>query len=172
MVRTRTSETGTDGAARARDCGFTLLELILVLVVMTLALAVAYPSMSRGRNAFHMRAVARDVIGVLRLARETAVTEQKIMMVVIDSQAQQVTVSDEVGEGARSFHPPADVKVEGVAAAGAAVQGPVAIHFLSNGSAEDAQIVLTSDRGTTMKIVLDPITGLAQVATEEGTRTP
>ena len=167
------SETGIEARARTRDGGFTLLELMLVLVVMTLAMAVAFPSMSRGRSAFHLRAVGRDVISALRLARETAVTEQKIMMVVINDQTQQVTVSDEVGDGARSFTPPSDIRIQGIAANGEPqLQGPLAIHFLSNGCAEEAQVLLTSDRGATLRIVLDPITGLARVATEEGARTP
>jgi len=167
------SGTGIEGGARTHDRGFTLLELMLVLVVMTLAMAVAFPSMSRGRSAFHLRAVARDVISTLRLARETAVTEQKIMMVVIDDQTQQVTLSDEVGDGARSFTPPSDVRIQGISADGEQrPPGPLAIHFLSNGCAEEAQVLLTSDRGSTLRIVLDPITGLARVATEAGARTP
>ncbi len=67
-MKTRMSEVGTESGARFRDGGFTLLELIMVLLVMTLAMAVAYPSMSRGRNAFHLRAVGRDVISALRLS--------------------------------------------------------------------------------------------------------
>lgn len=172
-VKVRKSETGNEPCARPRDRGFSLLELVLVLVVMSLVMAVTYPALSRGRTAFHLRAIGRDVINALRVARETAVTEQKVMMVTIDSQTQQVTVSDDVGDGARTFQPPADVRILGLTSAGEEMlQDPLRIRFLPNGSSEDAQILLRSETGASLKIVLDPITGGAQVAPSQGEKAP
>ena len=145
-VRTLTSATGSKASARSGDRGFTLLELALVLVVMSLVAALTYPAMLRGRTAFHLRAVGRDVIGSLRFARETAVTEQKVMMVQVDSQAQRLTVSDDVGDGARSLAMPGDVRLEVASNSGDAVpNGQIMIRFLPNGSADDAQILLRSE---------------------------
>jgi len=172
-VKARKSETGNETSSPRGERGFSLLELILVMVVMSLVMAIAYPSMSRGRTAFHLRAVARDVINSLRVARETAVTEQKVMMVLIDAQAQQVTVSTDVGEDARTFHPPDDVKVTGLTSAGEEVlQSPLSIRFLPNGSSDDALILVKADTGAYLKIVLDPIIGSARVLSNEEAKTP
>jgi type II secretion system protein H len=172
-VKERKSETGNENSSLRRERGFSLLELILVMVVMSLVMAIAYPSMSRGRTAFHLRAVARDVINSLRVARETAVTEQKVMMVLIDAEARQVTVATDVGEDARSYHPPDDVKVTGITSEGEELlQGPMSIRFLPNGSSDNALILVKADTGANLKIVLDPIIGSARIQTSEEAKTP
>ena len=171
-MRTPILSTGSEARTCGRDRGFTLMELVLVLLVMSLVMAVTYPALSRGRMAFHLRGVGRDVVNTLRFARETAVTEQKVMMVVIDSQAQQITVSDDVGDGARSFAPPSDIKIQCLTGSGEAdMEGPMRIRFLPNGSSDNAQILLKSDTGATLKIVTDPLTGSARVVTDQAEKT-
>ena len=169
-MKTLTSETGNRAAVPPGDRGFTILELVLVLVVMSLVAALTYPALLRGRTAFHLRAVGRDVIGSLRYARETAVTEQRVMMVQVDSQAQKLTVSDDVGDGARSLALPADVRLEVPSTSGVSIpNGRLVIRFLPNGSADDAQFLLRSSTGAAMKVVTDAITGMARIlaATED-----
>ena len=152
-----------------RERGFSLLELILVLVVISVVAAVTYPAMSRGRTAFHLRAVSRDVISSLRYAREVAVTQQKVMIALIDGQSQRVTVSDEVGDGSRSFALPTDVAIQGMTGEGVEMlQGPLRIRFLPNGSADDAQIALKAENGASVRITMDPITGAARILTDQG----
>jgi general secretion pathway protein H len=168
-VKVAKSATGSDFRTRRQDQGFTLLEVILVLIVMTLVMALTYPSLMRGRTAFHLRAIGRDVISSLRAARETAVTEQKTMMVTIDRQNQKVILSDEVGDGARSFQPPSDVTVVGLTNTGEEMtQEPLTIRFLANGSSEPAQIRVQSETGASLRIVLDPITGSARMLLNQG----
>jgi type II secretion system protein H len=179
-VTTPILRTGNEAGARRRNGGFTLVEIVIVLLVMCLVAAITYPSIARGRTAFHLRAVGRDVIGAMRLARETAVTEQKVMVVQIDSQSQRITVSDEVGEGARSMSMPSDVRIEGVTrskegdatTAAQANLDPLLIRFLPNGSAESALMMLVADTGASLKIATDPITGSARVVPNQGTRVP
>jgi type II secretion system protein H len=172
-VKVTKSVTGSEAPTQTRESGFSLLELILVLVVMSLVLTMVYPSMSRGKTAFHLRAVGRDVVNALRVARESAVTEQKVMLVLVDSQAQQVTVSDEVGDGPRTFHPPDDVKILGLSGTGEEQpQGQLVIRFLPNGSSEDAQILVKADSGASLRIILDPITGGARILSTAGEKAP
>ena len=169
-VKTLTSETGNRAAAPSGNRGFTLLELALVLVIMSLVAVLTYPALLRGRTAFHLRAVGRDVIGSLRFARETAVTEQRVMMVLVDSKAQRLTVSDDVGDGARSLDLPGDVRLELALVSGVEMQdGRLVIRFLPNGSADDAQFLLRSKTGATVKVVTEAITGVARIlaATED-----
>ncbi len=172
-MKTPTLPTGSRAAFRRRAAGFSLLELLLVLLVIGLVISITYPSMSRGRAAFHLRAVGRDVIAALRLARETAVTEQKVMMIRIDNQAQQVTLSDDVGEGARSFALPGDVRIETVPGTLETQVVPVRrILFLPNGSAEDVEILLTAGTGASLKIVTDAVTGSARILSNQEMRVP
>ena len=172
-VKVTKSVTGNEASTQTREGGFSLLELILVLVVMSLVLAMVYPSMSKGKTAFHLRAVGRDVVNALRIARESAVTEQKVMLVLVDAQAQQVTVSDEVGDDPRTYQPPSDVKILLWTGTGEErPQGSLAIRFLPNGSSEDAQILVKADSGASLRVILDPITGGARILLTAGEKAP
>jgi prepilin-type N-terminal cleavage/methylation domain-containing protein len=153
---------------RLRDQGFTLLELIIVVLVIALVLAVSYPSLSRGTAAIHMRATARDILNVFRYAREKAVTEQTGMQVAVNRDKQELVLSDDLGEGSRSYVLPHDVKIRRMALAGTEVMdGPLIVRFLPNGSAENAEVLLQSDNGSELRIVTDPITGGARVQSGE-----
>jgi len=153
---------------RSRDRGFTLLELMIVVLVMALVLAVAYPSLSRGTAAIHMRATARDILNVFRYAREKAVTEQTGMQVAVLRDKQELVLSDDLGDGSQSYALPHDVKIQRLALAGTeVVDGPLIVRFLPNGSAESAEVLLKSDNGSELRIVTDPITGGARVQSGE-----
>ena len=153
--------------------GFTLLELVVVLVIMGIAVAVIYPSLSRGMAGFNLRASGRDVLGCLRYAREKAITEQSALTVIVDKDTQTVRLGDEFGDGTRTLQLPSDVKIHRMALAGQEVfEGPLVIRFRSNGSSQQAEIILASSRGGTVNIVTDPITGGARIVIdqERGTR--
>jgi prepilin-type N-terminal cleavage/methylation domain-containing protein len=156
-----------------RERGFTFLEIILVLTIMTLAMALTYPAFLRSRNAFHLRAVGRDVMNAIRVARESAVTEQKTMLLTIDNQNRKFVVSDDIGEDAREYHPPDDVAIVALdPATGEELKDPLAIRFLSNGSSESAQVLVRSETGAWLKIELDPITGSGQMILNQGNHQP
>lgn len=145
----------------------------MVIIVMGLAVAISYPALSRGTAAFHLRATGRDILNILRYAREKAITEQKSMMVTVDWQSQQVILSDEVGDGARSYSLPRDVKIQGIFLAGQELRDdPLMIRFRTNGSSENAEILLMSDKGGVLKVVTDPITGGARIQTTQGENVP
>ena len=168
-MKTPMLRTGNRGRTARSAGGFTLLELILVLVVISLVAAITYPSMSRGRTAFHLRAVGRDVISTFRVARETAVTEQKVMKVSVDGGARKLTLSDEIGEGTRSYQLPRDVAIAVLTDAGEPwLQGPLDFRFLPNGSADAGRIQLKSDNGALLIIEIDPILGIAKLLSDQG----
>ena len=147
--------------------GFSLLELVMVLVVIALVLAVTYPALLRGGAALHLRASGRDVLSTLRYAREKAVTQQTGSRVVLDRETQTVTLTDDLGDGSRSFSLPRDVKIYRLALAGVEVaQGPLVVRFLPNGSCENAEILLRSDAGAILRVVTDPMTGGARIVTD------
>jgi general secretion pathway protein H len=159
-------------SGRKRSAGFTLLELIMVIVVIALGIAISFPALSRGTSALHLRSAGRDVLNVLRYAREKAITEQREMHLVAEKQGRQVVLTDELGEGGRPHALPRDIIVDSVFAGGEEInEGPLVIRFLPNGSSTPATIVLKSDAGGYLRIVTNPITGGARLLSgQEGTR--
>jgi prepilin-type N-terminal cleavage/methylation domain-containing protein len=148
--------------------GFSILELIVVLVVIGIVVAVIYPALSRGMAGFNLRASGRDVLGCLRYAREKAITEQSALKVIVDKAANTVRLADEFGDGTRTLQLPSDVKIDRMALGGREVHdGPLVIRFLSNGSSQQAEIILASARGGTLNIVTDPITGGARILSNQ-----
>jgi prepilin-type N-terminal cleavage/methylation domain-containing protein len=153
----------------SRDQGFTLLELLMVVLVIALVLAVSYPSLSRGSAALHLRATGRDILNTFRYAREKAVTEQTGMMVTVDRDKQELILSDNLGDGARRYILPQDVKIQRIALAGAEIlEGPLIVRFLPNGSSDRAEVLLRSDAGSFLRIISDPITGGARIESGSG----
>jgi prepilin-type N-terminal cleavage/methylation domain-containing protein len=171
---TTTSAAGNESSMNSsRDQGFTLLELMIVVLVVALVLAVSYPSMLRGSTALHLRATGRDVLNTFRIAREKAVTEQIRMMVTVDPATQKLVLSDDLGDNARTYLLPRDVKIRRITRAGAEIlQGPLVVRFLPNGSSDNAEITLESDAGAFLRIISDPITGGARIESGQGRNLP
>jgi general secretion pathway protein H len=149
----------------SRDGGFTILELILVLVIITLVMAVAYPSLSRGSTALRLRAAGRDIMNTFRYAREKAVTEQMGMKVAVDKEKQKLILSDYLGDGARTYDMPKDVRIQRIALGGneIAVDVGMIVRFLPNGSCDSAEVLLQNERGAWLRVVTDPMTGGARI---------
>ncbi len=149
--------------------GFTLLEVALVVIIIAVVLTVSYPALSRGSAALRLRTTGRDVVNAMRLAREKAITEQNEMRVVADRSGEKILLTDELGAGVRTYALPREIKFGRLVLAGQEVlEGPMVIRFLSNGSCENAEITLVSSKGSSMKIVSDPITGVARMVQVTG----
>ncbi len=154
---------------RHSDQGFTLIELIVVVLVISLAVGLAYPSLSRGTSSLHLRTSARDVLNTFRYAREKAVTEQSGMCVAVYKDKQQFVLTDNFGEGNRSYILPRDVKIQRMTLAGNEVrEDPMTVRFLPNGSSDDAEVLLKSDTGSFFRVFTDPITGGARIEQGSG----
>jgi general secretion pathway protein H len=154
---------------RSKDPGFTLLELLVVVLVVSLALGLAYPALSRGSAAIRLRTTARDILNTFRYAREKAVTEQTGMRVAVDRDKQELVLTDDFGEGSRRYVLPKDVRIERLAIAGAEVaDGPLLVRFIPNGSSDEAEVLLRSKTGSSLRVLTDPITGGARVESGQG----
>ena len=159
--------------SRSRPEGFTLLEVMLVLMIMVFVVAITYPSLTRGMSSLHLRASGRDILNTMRIAREKAITEQKMMIVAVDPRNQKVVLSDAVGDGARTYDLPRGIKISRVLLAGEEVRDtPLMIRFMTNGSCENAEIQIASDKGGTLTLVTDPITGGARIQSSPQENTP
>ena len=68
---------------------------------------------------------------------------------------------------------PDDVKIQRIALGGTEVlEGPMAVRFLPNGSADGAEVLLKSDKDSFLRIVTDPITGGARIESNRGENFP
>lgn len=154
-----------------RNRGFSLLELLVVVLVLGLVLAVAYPSLSRATSTLHLRSAARDVLNSFRYARERAVAEQKTMVVTVDREKRTLRLSNDLGDGGRTYTLPNDVQIRRLTAGGdEAVENSLTIRFLPNGSAEKAEIALGVDAGRTLRVITDSISGGARIESGGGAR--
>ena len=139
--------------------GFTLLELLVVLTLLGLILALAAPRVGVGLPAVSARAAAADVVAALQSARSRALTEQRTVAVVVDSEARSVTVEKE----RRVLRSGAEVRVVGAREA----QSRLSFYPDGSSSGGELQVGHTTHR---FRIDLDWLTGRVQVSrgTEDG----
>lgn len=145
----------------------------MVILVISLTLAITYPVLSRGGSSLRLRASGRDLVNLMRYAREKAITEQKGMMVLADREAGRIILSNESGEGVHTLQLPREVRIQRLALEGQEImQGPMLVHFLSNGSSDNAELVLIADNGAMLRVFTDPITGGARIQLGSGETSP
>ena len=158
----------------ARRCeGLTLLELVIAVFIISAAVGVSIPALTRGRSSLSLRAAGRDLVSVMRYAREKAVTNLEEVHLVLDRESHTVSFWSEGGEGKRNLALPRQVRFESFARSGEPiVEGPLIIRFLPNGSAEAAEVLLRADNGAALGVATDPITGGARVVRSDGVRKP
>lgn len=139
--------------------GFTLFELLLVLFLAGLVAALALPSFSGALSQARFRGGAMEVRAVFSLARTLSASQARTRTVVLS-----------LGNGAFGVEGEAKrVLPEGVTFSSVLVGNePVAqetarIRFFPDGSADETEIVLLSPDGGRLGVVVDPLTGIAEV---------
>lgn len=80
-------------AARARNRGFTLMELLLVLVLLGIAYGLAAPMLSSGSVGLDIKSGVRQLAAGVRKARSIAVTERREAVLTLDVEAKQFSVT-------------------------------------------------------------------------------
>jgi general secretion pathway protein H len=163
--------TGPDKFMKAaKETGFTVLEILLVVLVIALAMAVSYPSFSRGSARLHLQACSRDVLNTFRYAREQAVTEQTQMIVTVDKDNQELTLSNTLGDDPKTYTLPEDVRIVRIALGGDEVlDSTMTVRFLPNGGADSAEVLLSLESGAQLDVITDPLTGGARIESAQGT---
>lgn len=75
---------------RARETGFSLVELIVVIVLLGIVAAVAVPRWLGG-SGFEERAVRDQIVGALRYAQKSAIAARRTVCVTFSSTPSQVS---------------------------------------------------------------------------------
>jgi len=140
--------------------GFSLLELVVVLLLAGLLMSVVIPSVSGTLESSRLRSSAAEVRATFNLARTLAA-----------SGGRERVVTFHLDRGAYDAGGEERLVPEGVAIASARAgtetveQGDLRVRFFPDGSAEEAEVVLTSRGGGRLRVTVDPLTGIAEAGT-------
>ena len=145
-----------------RDGGFTLVELVVVLFILSVIAALAAPSFSRTIVSARLRASAAEVRSTLARARSLAVAGAVERAVVFDLEKGEYGLDNEAIR--RGF--PEAVRLSAVLLGGERVErGNVFVRFFPDGSAEEAEVSVTAGDGGTLRVTVEPLTGIAEAGT-------
>jgi general secretion pathway protein H len=144
-----------------RRGGFTLVELIVVLAILAGIAALAAPSFSRTLASARLRTAASDVRTTLARGRALAVAATKERTVAFDLSRGEFGVDN---EAVRRL--PDTIRL-GAVLPGEERQerGSVRVRFFPDGSGEEAEISVTAEDGGTLRVTVDPLTGLSEAGT-------
>jgi type II secretion system protein H len=141
-----------------RRGGFSLLELILVIAILGMLAAVVLPSLPGALESARLRGSAGEVRATLTLARTLAVSESRGRSVSFDLGSGEFGIDGD----ARKWLLPDGIRLAAVRLGDAAAErGVVRVRFRPDGSADEAQVAISSSGGGMMRVNVDPLTGMA-----------
>jgi prepilin-type N-terminal cleavage/methylation domain-containing protein len=145
-----------------RTEGFTLVELMVVLFILSVLAALAAPSFSRTLVSARLRASASDVRATFARARSLAVAGGRERAVVFDLEKGEYGLDNDAVR--RGF--PEPVRLGGVRLVGEEnARGDARVRFYPDGSAEEAEVSVDSGDGGSIRVKVDPLTGIAEAGT-------
>ena len=144
-----------------RRAGFTFVELIVVMVILAVVAALVAPSFSRTIASARLRSAASDVRTSLARGRALAVAAAKERTVAFDLSKGEFGVDN---EAVRLL--PGTIRL-GAVLPGEERQerGSVRVRFFPDGSGDEAEISVTAEDGGTLRVTVDPLTGLSEAGT-------
>lgn len=156
------------GRPSDREGGFTLLELVVVLFIAGMIAAVVLPSFSGTLESARLRAGAADVRATLSFARALSAGQARERDVMFDLASGEYAVA---GNDKRRL--PEGVQVRSVRVGDVVVERdrlaadapPARVRFFPDGSAWEAEVVLASAGGGTLRVVVEPLTGSVSAGT-------
>ena len=144
-----------------RRSGFTFVELIVVLVILGAVAALVAPSVSRTIVSARLRTAASDVRTSLARGRSLAVAGAEERAVAFDLSRGEFGVDN---EAVRLL--PETIRLGAVLPGeDRKEQGNVRVRFFPDGSGDEAEISVTAEDGGTLRVTVDPLTGLSEAGT-------
>lgn len=144
-----------------RSEGYTYVELIVVLSILAAVAALATPSFTRTVASARLRSAASDVRSSLARGRALAVAASKERIVAFDLSRGEFGVDN---EAVRLL--PGTIRLGAVLPGEERRErGSVRIRFFPDGSGDEAEISVTAEDGGTLRVTVDPLTGLSEAGT-------
>jgi general secretion pathway protein H len=142
--------------------GFSLLELLLVLAIAGLLAAVVIPSLPSTLESARLRGCAGEVRATLTLARTLAVSESRRRIVAFDLGSGEYAIEGDARIGLL----PEGIRLAAVRLGDAAAErGVVRVRFYPDGSADEAEVAISSSGGETLRVRVDLLTGIVAEGT-------
>ncbi len=157
--------------------GFTLLEMILVLAIVALASSMVAPAITSGIKSARLRTTCLKAGALMRQARNRAVAFKQTMVADIDGEAQRLTIHPFTGlredrgrelrgRSVISYPLPQGISIGEMRIGGEEARDEVTqsvIFFYPDGRSTGAQILFHDDRGRALRLLVDRITGSAEI---------
>ena len=142
-----------------RQCGFTLVELLVVLLILGLVLVLVPTGFDRVMPSLGLKASVREAAAVFREARSLAVRGNRQAVVVINTEAKTY----HLGSSADVYTLDQGYGVNLVAAASEQLDDSTGrIRFFPDGSSTGGRLTLSKNE-TKYHVVVDWLTGRAEI---------
>ena len=141
-----------------RQKGFTLIELLVAMVIMAAIAGVAVPQFSRSMTTVQLRKNTQEISAILRDARNTAISESRMIAVTLEVDDQSLHIEDDEF----IYQWPEDINVELAGEALSFQETDTSIRFYPDGTATNSTLIVSAgERSHT--IAVDWITGRVRV---------
>jgi len=165
-----TEEAAASDLPRPRH-GFTVIEILIVLVIMTIAALTALPMMSSA-SSVQIRSAASMIAADLEYAKSMAISRGQNYSLEFDQNADSYRIVDQGNNVIQ--HPvkkgfdyivdfQSDTRLNRVDITGANFSGNSDVEFDSMGSPDNGGTVSLQAGGTTVTIMVEPITGYISI---------
>lgn len=150
---------------QTRQCGFTLLEILVVLVIGVLLVALVPPLLSGMSNTTELRGAARQLAAGLRSARNEAITRQREAILTLDLAQHRFGVSGDP----RGIKFPDGVAIKLYTAQSELIDGATGnIRFFPDGSSTGGAITVSGSKQA-YRVKVDWLTGAIVIVEQDAT---
>ena len=142
--------------------GFTIIELLVVMGVIGLLLAMSIPAATRYAGRMRLGAATREVMGLLSLARSSAISSRLPQTVLVDVEAGRLSIEDspDAAVQTKAVTLASSVTIRLTTSDGRSLEPPVRLTFQPNGSLAGRSVEITlSDPSRAQTISIAAPTG-------------
>ena len=146
---------------------FTLVEILVVMAIIGIILSTSLPSLSRYAGQVRLKTTARELMGLLSLARSSAITSRSSRTVVINPEGGEAVIQESLEDDEPRrvrLHASLDVRVQ-ISGQDGPVEGEAQITFQPSGSLLGRSVAITLSNSSRSQIIsITGVTGALSLA--------